>query len=230
MADSGGNGERGSTEDLPWASVFDPAANARALSAIQAEGFRAASQIVDRFIRIVTPETAADDSGPAPAQPPGDGAPVANVVSDLETLTRSWWSMVGRMLLQSAPKAVGAADESGTLDLAHAETSGEIAFGADVGGSGCAEVWLHNRGAHDMGDVVLRCSDLLSADGTVFQAESVQLDPRSVPMPARSSRGVLLKATVAEYVRPGLYRGTLLVEGHPKLWMPISLTVSMPAS
>src|SRR3984957_4436147 len=43
----------GTIDDLPWASVFDPAANARALSAIQAEGFRAASRIVDQFVRAV---------------------------------------------------------------------------------------------------------------------------------------------------------------------------------
>ena len=37
------------SNDLPWASVFDSAANMRALSAIQADGFRAASELVDRF-------------------------------------------------------------------------------------------------------------------------------------------------------------------------------------
>jgi hypothetical protein len=46
-------GDDGTIDDLPWASVFDPAANARALSAIQAEGFRAASRIVDRFAKAV---------------------------------------------------------------------------------------------------------------------------------------------------------------------------------
>ena len=34
-----GMSDDGSNANLPWASVFDPAANARALSAIQAEGF-----------------------------------------------------------------------------------------------------------------------------------------------------------------------------------------------
>ena len=48
-----GFNDDGTIDDLPWASVFDPAANARALSAIQAEGFRAASRIVDRFVRAV---------------------------------------------------------------------------------------------------------------------------------------------------------------------------------
>ncbi|MCT7658121.1 hypothetical protein [Mycobacterium deserti] len=229
MPDSGGNSERGSIDDLPWASVFDPAANARALSAIQAEGFRAASQIVDRFIRIVAPD--GSDSGPAPSHPPADGAPPTNVASDLETLTRSWWSMVGRMLLQSAPKATGLAGDGDTaLDLQNAESAGQVNLEAQVGGSAAAEVWLHNRGADDFGNVSLRCSDLLSADGNIFQAESVMLEPTAVPMPARSSRGVELNARVAEYVRPGLYRGTLLVEGHPNLWLPVTLVVTMPAS
>src|ERR1700722_16222736 len=50
----------GTIDDLPWASVFDPAANARALSAIQAEGFRAASRIVDRFVRAVESNSEAE--------------------------------------------------------------------------------------------------------------------------------------------------------------------------
>lgn len=225
MPESGGNSERGSIDDLPWASVFDPAANARALSAIQAEGFRAASQIVDRFIRIVTPEGQGDGAPPAP---PVNGASATNVVSDLETLTRSWWSMVGRMLLQSAPASSG--DSGTTLDFGGAESAGQISLDAHVGGYASTEVWLHNRTADDFGDVGLRCSDLLSADGNVFHAESVRLDPAVVPMPARSSRGVAVTATVAEYVRPGVYRGTLLVVGHPTLWLPVTLNVAMPVS
>lgn len=228
MPDSEANGERGSTDDLPWASVFDPAANARALSAIQAEGFRAASQIVDRFIRIVTPEAGAEGGGGTPEQVVTSAA-ASNVVSDLEALTRSWWSMVGRMLLQSTPKAGAGGDSATTLDLANAESTGQVDLVAVVGGSASTEVWLHNRSADDLGEIALRCSDLLSSEGHLFQAESITLEPAIVPMPARSSRGIAMNVLVAEYVRPGLYRGTLLVEGHPRLWLPVELVVSMPA-
>lgn len=224
MADSGTNGERGSIDDLPWASVFDPAANARALSAIQAEGFRAASQIVDRFIRIVTPEAGPEGA----AQPAAAGASAANVVSDLETLTRSWWSMVGRMLLLSTPTGTGP-NGATTFDLANDESAGKVALRADIGGVACAEVWLHNRGAENLGEVVLRCSDLLSADGHVVPSNSIVLDPPRVPIPARSSRGVTLNVLTGEGVRPGTYRGTFLVEGHPKLWLPVVLVVGVPA-
>jgi hypothetical protein len=229
LPDSEANGERGSTDDLPWASVFDPAANARALSAIQAEGFRAASQIVDRFIRIVTPEAGAEGGGGTPEQLVTSAAG-ANVVSDLETLTRSWWSMVGRMLLQSAPNAGNGSGDATTLDLVNAESTGQIDLAANVGGSASTEVWLHNRSADDLGEIALRCSDLLSSDGHLFQTESIRLEPAIVPMPARSSRGIAMNIHVAEYVRPGLYRGTLLVEGHPKLWLPVGLVVSMPSA
>ena len=41
-----------SIADLPWASVFDPANNVRALGAIQDRGFRAATDVVSRFVRM----------------------------------------------------------------------------------------------------------------------------------------------------------------------------------
>jgi hypothetical protein len=50
-------------------------------------------------------------------------------------------------------------------------------------------------------------------------------DPAVIPMPGRSSRGIDVKVEVAQNVQPGLYRGTLLVEGHPHLWLPVVLTV-----
>lgn len=69
---SRGIDDDGTIDDLPWASVFDPAANARALSAIQAEGFRAASRIVDRFVRAVEPK--ANEGPPTTTAPrPGTG-------------------------------------------------------------------------------------------------------------------------------------------------------------
>lgn len=227
MADNGTNSERGSTEDLPWASVFDPAANARALNAIQSEGFRAASQIVDRFIRIVTPETAPD--GAASPTPPGESGS-AGRVSDLETLTRSWWSMAGRMLLQSAPRPGGSVSGQSTFELSTEEAVGGISLADDGSGSATAEVWVHNRSADDLGEAALRCSALMSASGHEIPSQTIGFDPESVPMPARSSRGVLMTVPVSQGLPPGPYRGTLLVDGHPELWLPVVLTVGAPAS
>jgi hypothetical protein len=221
----------GSINDLPWASVFDPAANARALSAIQAEGFRAASEIVDRFARIAT--TGLNGK----ARSTTSAAPLTNDqradffgATDIEPLIRSWWMMIGQLLLGSA-RAPDAPDsdavDGASLDFSKGEAEGGLHFGAPSPGAAAAEVWLHNRGADDLGRVGLRCSDLLANDGSVISSDAVSLEPASVPMPGRSSRGIDVKIEVPQGVQPGVYRGTLLVEDPPQLWLPVVMTVRL---
>lgn len=219
----------GTVDDLPWASVFDPAANARALSAIQAEGFRAASRIVDRFVKAVGPsasgEAAATPSDAAEDVPP---ATAVDGLQEFERLTRAWWSMVGQFLLRSMPAtATAAAGGSVSLDVDSPSRAGQVNLDAAVGGAASAEVWLHNRGAEDRGEVRLHCSDLLSHDGNVVPAGAVDIDTDVVEMSRRSSRGVAITVDVGSDVRPGVYRGTLLASGHPDLWLPVVLTVRL---
>jgi hypothetical protein len=224
----------GTIDDLPWASIFDPAANARALSAIQAEGFRAASMIVDQFVRAVgsstngeataTPVDSTNGNATVNANGPVDG------IQELERLTRAWWSMAGQFLLRSMPLTQTAVSESVSLDVNSLDAKGAVNLEAPVGGSANSEVWLHNRGPDDRGDVRLRCSDLLSHEGKMIGADAVRMDNAAVAMPARSSRGVAITVDIAPEVAPGIYRGTLLAGGHPDLWLPVILTVRMPST
>jgi hypothetical protein len=226
----------GNINELPWASVFDPAANARALSAIQAEGFRAASELVDRFVRIAATGvggSARSDSRSTPSAPSLTQDQRADLfgATDIEPLIRSWWSMVGQFLFGSVPRATDApAADPATLDFSNSEAQGRLDLEATVPGTTTAEVWLHNRAAKDLGEVALRCSDLLAHDGGVMASGAVTFIPAAVPMPGRSSRGIELKIEVPQEVQPGLYRGTLLVEGHPELWLPVVLTVRSSVS
>ena len=222
----------GSINDLPWASVFDPAANARALSAIQAEGFRAASEIVDRFARIATAGLNGKDRSTTSAGPlTNDQRADLFGATDIEPLIRSWWVMIGQFLLGSAPVATDPVSADGaTLDFANDKVDGRLDLGTAVPGAATAEVWLHNGGAADMGQIRLRCSDLLADDGSAITASAVMFDPAIVPMPPRSSRGIDVKIEVPQGVQPGVYRGTLLVEGHPELWLPVVLTARSSAS
>lgn len=210
---------QGSISDLPWASVFDPAANARALSAIQAEGFRAASRIVDRFVRA--PDSAAATNGTA------DGSAPAGL-AEFERLTQAWWSMVGQFLLRSTPGAAAADSGALALDVNHPETTGALTLEASAGATASAEIWLHNRGSDDRADIRLQCSDLLSHQGDLIGAATVVIDTPVVAMPRRSSRGVTVTIDLPPAARPGVYRGTLLASGHPDLWLPVVLTVRMP--
>jgi hypothetical protein len=220
----------GSINDLPWASVFDPAANARALSAIQAQGFRAASEIVDRFARIATTGLNGKDSSTTSAAPLTDDQRADLFgATDIEPLIRSWWAMIGQLLLGAAPRTPdGASANSATLDLSNAEANGKLDLAATSPGAAKAEVWLHNRGANDLGQVRLRCSDLLAHDGSVVGSGTVTFNPAAAAIPARSSRGIEVKIEVPQGVAPGTYRGTVLAEGHPNLWLPAVLTVRVP--
>ena len=184
-----GFGDDGTVDDLPWASVFDPAANARALSAIQSEGFRAASRIVDRFVKAVGPsaseDCAATSSNAVEDNPGLDGRGAG--LQEFERFTRAWWSMAGQFLLRSMPTAATAPGGSVSLDVNSPDHAGSVDLDAAVGGSASAEVWVHNRGADDRGDVRLHCSDLLSHDGDILRASAVDIDTDVVRVSRRSS-------------------------------------------
>ncbi len=217
-------GGDGVNNDLPWSSVFDPAANMRALSAIQADGFRAASQLVDRFVRM----TAAGLTGSESSAPPANGEPADRYgATGLEPFVTSGWAMVDQFLHISSPRRERGSAEAdpATLDLATAQATGRLQLDTMAPGAATAEVWLHNRGPVDMGKVALRCSDLLSHDGSVIAARLMRFEPDIAPMPARSSRGVTVEVDIDEHVAPGCYRGMLVVDGHPDVWLPIELVV-----
>lgn len=226
-----GFGDDGAVTDLPWASVFDPTANARALSAIQAEGFRAASQLVDRFVRIATSNVARQRESPMPADHTsnGDKPPDAGRL-DIEGLMKLWWSATGQFLLQSSSAAAAALRPAAKLDLRNADSGGQVSLQATKPDVATTEIWLHNNGFDDLGVVRLRCSELLSHDGFVIGSAATWFEPELVSMPGRSSRASRLNVNVADDVSPGQYRGTLLVDGHPDLWLPVVLLVVAPSS
>ncbi|AQT83022.1 hypothetical protein B1R94_22480 [Mycolicibacterium litorale] len=217
--------------DVPWASIFDPAANVRALTAVQAEGFQAASELVDRFVRMVAtrPDGTARTvrrTAPLSTEQRADllGA------TDVEPLIRSWWAMVGQFLMGGAsqtPAQHGAISPS--LDVAGSAAAGRLESEADAGGTATAEVWLHNAAEHDLGRIRLRCSPLMADDGSIIESTAIRLHPKAVPVPARSSRGVGFTVKLGKKTRPGVYRGTVLVEGRPQLWLPVALTVRPPS-
>lgn len=218
----------GNPPDVPWAAVFDPAVNVRALGEIQARGFRAASEVVDKFVRMADRLTADATADPRP-----DGAADTESRSatgsaaaglDLDKLVDAWQGMAGQLAGSLRGASTSPAGRA-VFNLEHADANGQISLEIADAGTVAAEVWLHNGGGEDLGKVRLRCSPLMAHDGTLLPAEFVRFEPDMVPMPARSSRGVTIQIDVGEDVVPGRYRGTLLVEGHAEVWLPVTLAV-----
>jgi hypothetical protein len=217
---SGGVTDDGSISDLPWATVFDPVANARALSAIQARGFSAATQLVDRFIKI------AESSTNGTAQKAASNTNKATD-NDVDLILSTWWSLFGQ-LLRTMPGAGALRGDGARFDLADETASGGVRLDADGPGLVIGEVWLHNSGTHDIESVRLRCSDLLAHDGAKVSSDAVRFAPEKFTLPARSSRAVSLQVDATPDIAQGRYRGTLLAEGYPELWLQVTLTLRTP--
>jgi hypothetical protein len=226
----------GGTSEVPWASVFDPDINLKAVGAVQQRGFRAATEVVNRLVRMtaqmtdgvaaeVEPnESACEDAQLGQTVDEAGPAPDVDSRVDADRVLQSWQNLMGQFV-GSIRGTVTQAVEDPLFDLAKAESRGQISLESTSPGPVCAEVWLHNRGADDLGKVRLRCSDLLAHDGALVAASVVRFEPDAVPMPPRSSRGVTVEVDVNEDIRPGSYRGTLLAEGHEEVWMPVVLAV-----
>jgi hypothetical protein len=218
----------GTISDLPWTAVFDPVANARALSAIQAEGFRAAAKLVDRF---VVSAASNNDGTPHGAESPsdnsGNGSTPPPAGTDVDLIVRSWWSLWGRML-RSMPGVGFTGSAPATFELTGSNAGGAVHLHTDGAENPRTEIWLHNSGAEDMGDVGLLCGGLVSHDGGVIGPEAVRFTPDCVPMPERSSRGVTVEVEVSG-VPVGRYRGSVLAQGHPDLWLPLVVDVRTPS-
>ena len=213
----------GSIADLPWGSVFDPAINARALNAVQARGFRAARELVDRFLSMASEaDFTTGTTDPENSEPEREPAGV-----DLDRVLTSWQGLVGQ--LADAVRGTGAETRIGpaTFDLRAESATGRVLLETEDGGAAAVsgEVWLHNGGPEDLGKVRLRCSDLLAPDGALNPADCVRFEPDTVPMPARSSRGITMEIDVDDVHPAGTYRGTVLAEGHPDVWLPVTLVI-----
>ena len=60
----------------------------------------------------------------------------------------------------------------------------------------------------------------------VLDGAEVGFEPREVdPLPARSSRAVVVSLAAAGPLRPGTYRGTIQAQGAPRLWLPLEVVV-----
>lgn len=235
MGDQTGAGRHSEfNSELPWSSVFDSAANMRALSAIQAEGLRAASELVERFVRFA----ATGMNNPTYVADPATQNERADLygATDIAPLIRSWLPMWGLQPSsppgsghdsqeRSAQSHAGTAGGGAAMNFESSEATGPVKLDVTVPGIATAELWLHNGGMKDFGDVRVGCTGIVADSGLAIEGIAITFDPAVVPIPPRSSRGITVGVDVAHDVVPGVYRGLIVVDGHPQLCVPIVVTI-----
>jgi hypothetical protein len=187
---------------------FDPVAGMRAVADIQAEGLRAAGELLERMLR-------SEPDAPTPRPRSSSG--------DFGALVDAWTDLMRRTVAALAP------GESDTLTVAVDGNGAGPPVRLALNGApkaAQAEVWLHNGTFTAVGPVALRCGPLSDADGVVLAGADVGFEPPEVELlPARSSRAVVVSLAPAEPLRPGTYRGTIQAHGAPSLWLALEVVV-----
>ena len=200
--------------------MLDPTEGAPTLGEIQRRGLRAAGELVDRLI------VAVDGDGDERGNSTGDG-PGPATASPTVDLVRVWLELLQRGV-EALDGAAGGGGFSGaaTADLGAGTATGVVRIRLDGERRASAEVWLHNGTAEAIAGLAFHCGELRAADGTSLPAGAIRFGPsRLDELPARSSRGVAVEATVPGGTAAGAYRGVILVAGAPDVWLPIEVRV-----
>jgi hypothetical protein len=203
------DGASGHKRSLP---PFDPVAGMRAVADIQADGLRAASELLERMLG-----SDRDDPRRRSRSPERDYA----------ALVHAWADLLQRVAGGLAqPGQAGAV----TIPIDSSTVGAPVRLVLDVSDNSegaVAEVWLHNGTASAVGPLALRCGQLTAPDGTVLDGAHLRFEPDEIELlPPRSNRAVLVSVTASGLLRPGVYRGTIQADGAPKLWLPLEVAIA----
>ena len=178
---------------------------------IQAEGLRAAGDLLERVLGTESGSPAAREDSPA---------------SEYQAFVDAWIEVLRQTFAGLAQPPAG---EAVTVPV---EANGvgpplRLAVGpASEPAERSAEVWVHNGSRSAVGPVTFRCGELSDPQGELLEGVEVQFGPAEVEvMPARSSRAVVVSLVGAGYARPGTYRGTIQALGAPGVWLPLEVVV-----
>lgn len=176
---------------------------------IQAEGLRAAGELLERVLDR-------DRYAPATRATPGE--------RDYAALLDAWTLLLQRYAAALAGPAGG---EQTTVPIDSGAPGPPVRVKLTAGRSTIAEVWLENGKPSPEGPLALRCGTLSASDGSELDGGLVDFEPREIErLPGRSSRGVLISLRGEDGVQPGIYRGAIQADGAPALWLPLEVEVA----
>ncbi|MDQ3781362.1 MAG: DUF4232 domain-containing protein [Actinomycetota bacterium] len=174
-------------------------------------GMDAAAGIAGRFARMVAP---LDQGTSGPPFADGRSGRLASDVLDAMTATMR--------VLQDV------ADIAGNLVTDGAGPDGRERLTVKVaaaGGSGAADLWLHNTSSTAVSAITFTAVDLVGSGGRV-PAAALSFEPDTIDeLPPGSSRRVTVAVTVPAAAEPGMYHGLVVASAPPGVTMPIRVDV-----
>ena len=226
--------------DLPWSFMFDPIANARALSDVQRRGLEASRKLVDRMLSSIEPREHASNGagdlrpsdGFGPPGAPGPSAPWAS----LQVISEGWIEFLARTMSVMA-RLPGTNGSHGTDGVGHTpaaeacldvDDSAGAAITLNITVDGEAqpvELWMRNLGPNPVGPIRVHAGELRSSDGRVLPSGTVTFQPDTVELPPRSTRGVTVSIGDCTDVATETYRGIIQVAGVPRVSAVLEVTV-----
>ncbi len=209
---------------LPWGSVFDIDANARALGDVQARALSAAGALVDRLVAAVDGARAAAARSAPPTEGDLDGAEPDPRPAD--ALVDLWADLLHKGIDALGRLAPADADDPLRVDLSGSGAVTVVCWDASAGTVTDRELWLHNPGSSALGQVALRIDGLHRPDGVPLPPGAIGCEPALLEVPERSSRAVTVRLSPPEGTTPGRYRGVIQADGAPHVWLPVELVVA----
>jgi hypothetical protein len=203
----------GESADRRAVPPFDPIAGMRAMADIQADGLRAASELLERML-------GGDRGAPLGRHDP---APQSNYGALLDA-----WAQVLQRITAGLAEPVGRDGVTVSLDSGRVgpPVRLELTGSGSDGDEASAELWLHNGTPSAFGPLALRCGPLTGTDGAALDGAEVRFEPGELePLPPRSARAVRVSLAASGSPDPGLYRGTIQADGAPKLWLPLEVAI-----
>ncbi len=198
---NGARGEPGQPKGI------DPIAGMRAVADIQAEGLRAASDLLDRVLGRA-----------APAVPPPDGG---SGERGYAPILDAWAS-----LLEGFATALSTPGGGTVLSIDSEQPGPVVRIRWADGVSSDVEMRIRNPGSEAAGPLRLAAGALLAPDGSVLEGAEIQVAPEEISeLPARATLAVRISLRVERAPRPGTYRGTMQAPGAPSLWLPVEVTI-----
>lgn len=203
------------TERDPQEPGFGPFESLRALTDLQMQGIRAASQVAERFTRLLDGDfpnpwapTAAAGNGEAPV----DGAVVGEVRANMARLADLYADIFQRMFDSYADLLERQARRGPQLD---AGATIAVQLNGAPGDQITGDIWLHDY-REELGPVTLRPTSLTHADGTSIPSSAISVSPSVItePDPTGTSRIRMAVATDAN-ASLGKYHGFVLAEELP---------------